>query len=104
MTETPELRRYKVYRTAVIYAVLAWLLGQSLQTFSGALGLDETTVDLIIITMVVGFVPTVIITWMIAPPPNQAAERRYAKRLKNALASIKRLGAIPDKQADSGQN
>ena len=83
--------------------MLACLLGLSLRTFSGALGLDETTVDLIIITIVLGLAPVVIITWMIAPP-NETAERRYAQQLKNALASVKRLRAIPDKQADSGQN
>jgi hypothetical protein len=104
MTRTPEPRRYRVYRTGAVYAALACLLGLSLRTFSGALGLDETTVDLIIITIVLGFVPVVIITWMIAPLPNETAERRYAQQLKNALASIKRLRAIPDKQTDSGQN
>lgn len=104
MPGTPEPRRYRVYQTGAVYALLAWLLGHSLRTFSGALGLDEATVDLIIITMVLGFMPTVIITWMFAPVPNEAAERRYAQRLKHALATVKRLGAIPDKQTDSGQN
>ena len=104
MPGTPEPRRYRAYQTGAVYALLAWLLGHSLRTFSGALGLDEATVDLIIITMVLGFMPTVIITWMIAPLSRETAARRYAQRLKYALASVERLGAVPDKQTDSGQN
>ena len=76
MSESNELHRYRVYRIGAIYAVLAWLLGQLLQTFSGRLPLDESTVDLIIVSLVFGFVPVVIISWMFA-------RRRQAKQSDN---------------------
>lgn len=104
MPRTPEPRRYRAYRTGAIYAILAWLVGQSLRTFSGTLGLDETTVDLIIITMVLGFAPAVIISWITTPLSDEAAERRYARRLKNALAPVQRFHAVPEKQTDTGKD
>ena len=73
MSESNELHRYRVYRIGAIYVVLAWLLGQLLQTFSGRLPLDESTVDLIIVSLIFGFVPVVIISWMFA-------RRRQAKQ------------------------
>jgi hypothetical protein len=47
-----------------------------LQSFSGRLPLDESTVDLIIVSLVFGFVPVVIISWMFA-------RRRQAKQPDN---------------------
>ena len=79
VSNSNELRRYRVYRIGAIYAVLAWLLGQMLQTFSGRLPLDESTVDLIIVTLVFGFVPVVIISWMFAHH-RQAKQSRNARR------------------------
>ena len=76
MSESNELQRYKVYRIGAVYAVLAWLLGQLLLSFSGRLPLDESTVDLIIVSLVFGFVPVVIISWMFA-------RRRQAKQSDN---------------------
>ena len=76
MSDSNELQRYKVYRIGAIYAVLAWLLGQLLLSFSGRLPLDESTVDLIIVSLVFGFVPVVIISWMFA-------RRRQAKQSDN---------------------
>ena len=46
--------------------MLAWLAGQLLLAFSARLHLDETTVDLIIIALVLGFIPVVILTSMFA--------------------------------------
>ena len=63
--------------------------------------LDENTADLIIITIALGFIPTVIITWMFAALPEGVAEMRYTERLKHTLAVAKRLGAVPDEQADT---
>jgi len=77
VSDSNELHRYRVYRIGAIYAVLAWLLGQLLLSYSGRLPLDESTVDLIIVALVFGFVPVVIISWMFA-------RRRQAKQPDNA--------------------
>jgi len=55
-----------VYRIGATYAVLAWLMGQLLLTFSESLQLDEATLDLIIVALVLGFIPVVILTSMLA--------------------------------------
>lgn len=104
MPKPPRPRRYKVYRVSAIYAVLAWLFLQLLQRFSDALRLDETTLDLITISLVLGILPVVIITWMFAAPKAETTRNRPAKRLEHALAMVERLRAVPDKQTDTGQN
>jgi len=45
---------------------MAWILGQLLLTFSGRLQLDEATLGLIIVALVLGFIPVVILTSMFA--------------------------------------
>ena len=104
MSKKPRPRRYKVYSVCAAYAVLAWLFVELLQKFAFALRLDETTLDLITITLVVGILPVVIITWMFAGPPAETSRNRSAQRLEHTLAMIKRLRAVPDKQTDTGQN
>lgn len=66
MSNSNQPRRYRVYRIGAIYAVLAWLMGQLLLTFSGKLQLDEATMDLIIVALVLGFIPVVILSSMFA--------------------------------------
>ena len=66
MSKSNQPRRYRVYRIGAIYAVLAWILGQLLLAFSGRLQLDEATLDLIIVALVLGFIPVVILTSMFA--------------------------------------
>ncbi len=66
MSKSSQPRRYRVYRIGAIYAILAWILGQLLLTFSGKLLLDEATLDLIIVALVLGFIPVIILTWMFA--------------------------------------
>jgi hypothetical protein len=101
VSQSPEPRRYAVYRVGTVYAVTAFLVAQLIGKFSGALHLDENTADLIIITIALGFVPTVMITWMFAALPAGIAKKRYTERLKHALAMAKRFSAVPDEQADT---
>ena len=64
MSKSTQPRRYRVYRIGAIYAVLAWIMGQLLLAFSGRLLLDEATLDLIIVALVLGFIPVVILSSM----------------------------------------
>lgn len=77
VSNSNQYRRYRVYRIGAIYAVVAWLMGQLLLAFSARLQLDEATVDLIIVALVLGFIPVVILTWMFA--------RYRARRSRNAV-------------------
>ena len=64
MSKSNQPRPYRVYRIGAIYAVLAWILGQLLLTFSARLQLDEATLDLIVVALVLGFIPVVVLTSM----------------------------------------
>ena len=101
MPKSPKPRRYAVYRVGTVYAVIAFLAAQLIERFAGVLRLDENTADLIIIAIALGFLPTVIITWMFAALAEGVAEMRYTKRLKHALSMAKRFRAVPDEQADT---
>lgn len=101
MSKSPEPRRYTAYRIGIIYAGVAFLAVQLVNTFSERLRLDENSADLIVIALALGFVPTVILTWMFAALPEGVAERRYLERLKHALALAKGLRAVPDDQANA---
>lgn len=96
MSKLPEPRRYRAFRSGIVYAVAAFLAAQLVERFSAALRLDENSADLIIIALALGLVPTVIITWMLSAAPEGAA-----RRSKHALSMSERLRAVPDEQADA---
>jgi len=58
-----ELKRRKVVRVAVAYAVVAWLLIQVVATIEGALKLPDWADTLTIILLAVGFPVAVILAW-----------------------------------------
>jgi len=101
VSKIPEPRRYRAYRIGIVYAGVAFLAAQLINRFSDGLRLDENSADLIIISLALGLVPTVILTWMFAELPDGVAERRYIERLKHALAVAKGLRAVPDDQANA---
>lgn len=96
MSKLPEWRRYRVYGIGTVYAIVAFLAAQLIERFSAALRLDDNSADLIIITLALGLVPTVIITWMLSASPEGAAEGS-----KHALSTAECLRAVPDEQADA---
>lgn len=104
MSKLPEPRRYTAYRIGIVYAGVALLVAQLIKTFSDALRLDDNSADLIIIALALGFVPTVILTWMFVALPDGVAEKRYIERLKHALAVAKGFRAVPDDQANTDPN
>jgi len=101
VSKLPEPQRYTAYRIGIIYAGVAFIAAQLIKTFSESLRLDDNSADLIIIALALGFVPTVILTWMFAALPDGVAEKRYVERLKHTLAMTKGLRAVPDDQADT---
>lgn len=58
-----ELRRRRVYRVALVYAVVAWILLQLGSTVVEPLRLPEWTMPLLIVLVVLGFVLALILTW-----------------------------------------
>jgi len=70
-----ELQRRKVIRTAIAYAVIAWLLLQVSDVLVPALNLPNWTVRLVTLLLILGFPLAVVLAWIIEPAGASIAER-----------------------------
>ena len=59
-----ELKRRNVFRVAIAYLALAWLLTEVSGTLFPAFGIPEWGVRFVVIVFALGFVPAVIISWV----------------------------------------
>ncbi|NNF48809.1 MAG: tetratricopeptide repeat protein [Woeseiaceae bacterium] len=64
-----ELKRRNVLRVAAAYIVAAWLLIQVAETIFPLFGFDDTPARIVVITLMVLFVPAVIIAWVFELTP-----------------------------------
>jgi adenylate cyclase len=64
-----ELRRRNVFRVAVIYLVSAWLLIQIVETTFPAFGFGVVAIRVAVIVAGIGFIPTLILTWVFEITP-----------------------------------
>lgn len=62
------LKRRRLYRIAVAYAVIAWLAVQVADVLLPALFLPEWSVRLVLIMALLGFVPAMLIAWAVGGP------------------------------------
>lgn len=58
-----ELKRRKVFRVAAGYIISAWVIIQVVETIFPAFGLDTSAFRMLVIILVIGLVPTVILSW-----------------------------------------
>ena len=65
-----ELKRRNVIRISMAYLAGAWLLVQVADTVIPWLGLDDTVGRILLIVLIVGFVPTVVATWLFEWTPD----------------------------------
>lgn len=63
MSLLDELQRRKVFRVATGYVIVAWVLLQVVDTIFPAFGLDAAAFRMLVITLVIGLIPTVILAW-----------------------------------------
>ena len=84
-----EIRRRNVHRVALAYVAAAWLLIQVVETLFPVFGLSDTAIRTVVIALGIGFVPAVILSWVLewtpeglqrdgeitAPPPAARARR-----------------------------
>src|SRR3954451_2235281 len=93
MSATPmvffsELKRRNVYKVAVTYAVVAWLLIQiATQTFP-FFEVPNWAVRLVIILLVLGLAPVVIVAWGFELTPEGAYYDRTPSRLEETKAAV----------------
>jgi TolB-like protein/Tfp pilus assembly protein PilF len=59
-----ELKRRNVFRVAIAYLALAWLLTEVSGTLFPAFGVPEWGIRFVVIVFVLGFVPALIISWV----------------------------------------
>ena len=84
-----ELKRRHVYRVAVAYVVLSWLLLQVVNNLTPALRLPDWTPTLVVVLLLIGFPLTVLATWAreLAPADAEASKTVVAK-LDYALIGV----------------
>ena len=58
-----ELQRRKVFRVTAGYVLASWVLIQVVETIFPAFGLDDEAFRLLVITLSIGLVPVVILSW-----------------------------------------
>jgi adenylate cyclase len=98
-----ELKRRNVFRAALAYAAVAWLLIQVAETTFPAFGLDDGTLRVLIVGLAVGFVPAVVLAWIFELTPegwkrdkdldrDGALSRRTNHLLDRAIVVLLALG------------
>ena len=98
-----ELQRRNVIRVAITYIVAAWVLLQVMELASDAFGAPEWVLKMFIVALALGFLPTVIFSWVfeLTPEglkresevaPEESVTAHTAKRLN--IAVIVLLGAV----------
>jgi TolB-like protein/Tfp pilus assembly protein PilF len=64
-----ELKRRNVLRVAIFYLAGSWLLIQVLETLFPIFRLDETSIQIVVIIVAIGFVPALILSWVFELTP-----------------------------------
>ena len=94
-----ELKRRKVFQTAVIYAAAAWLLLQVAQLLLEMFGVPAWGLKLVFVLLVIGFPLALILSWMhqltpqglrreVDPPPGEPAAHNPARTVDVARPGI----------------
>jgi len=73
-----ELRRRKVIRVAVVYAVVAWVLIQVAQATFPPLNLPQWTITLVIMLAILGFPISIAMAWALERTPEGVRRERPA--------------------------
>lgn len=64
MSLVSELNRRNVLRVGAAYVVAAWLLIQVAETIFPLFGFDETPARIVVIVLAIGFIPTLVLSWV----------------------------------------
>ena len=86
-----ELRRRNVFRAAVAYAAVAWLLMQVAEVTFPAFGLSERALRLLIIVLAIGSVPAVTLAWVFELTPEGLKRESELDRSGALVARTNRL-------------
>jgi TolB-like protein len=105
MSVITELKRRNVLRVAAAYIALAWLVVQVLDTLAPMFGLSEAAARLIVISMAIGLVPVLVVSWLFELTPEgfrresdvkhaARASRDSARRLDRAIIGLLAVAVV----------
>lgn len=80
MSLVSELRRRNVFRVAAAYLVVGWLLTEVLTTILPTLGAPEWLAKAVILVFALGFIPTVVFSWVYELTPDGIKRDRDINR------------------------
>ena len=90
-----ELKRRNVLRVALVYLAVSWLLIQVLETLFPIFRLDETSIQIVVIIIAIGFIPALILSWVFEMTPEGLKRDKDVDRSAPAtIASGKGLDKI----------
>lgn len=69
MSFISELKRRNVIRVALAYLAGSWLLIQILETLFPIFGIQETSIRVVVVALLIGFVPVLIAAWIFELAP-----------------------------------
>ena len=99
-----ELKRRNVYKVAVAYAVVGWLVMQIAATVVPALHLSDTITSAVVVLVILGFPIALILAWAfeITPegikraediPPNESITRKTGRKLVGLTIALAVIAA-----------
>jgi TolB-like protein len=90
-----ELKRRNVFRVAIAYLALAWLLIEVSGTLFPAFGIPDWGFRFVVILFAIGFIPTLVISWAYElTPDGLKREQEVVRDPSVSRASIKRLDGV----------
>ena len=96
-----ELRRRNVFKVAIVYAVVAWLVAQVVSVIQEPLHLPPWFTTAVIVLLIIGFPFAVILAWAFELTP-QGIKRTEGKEEAGSLASEPGSEPVPALPADTG--
>jgi len=90
-----ELKRRNVFRVAIAYLALAWLLTEVAGTLFPAFGIPDWGVRFVVIVFSLGFIPTMVFSWVYElTPEGLKREKDIAREVSITHLTAKRLDGI----------
>ena len=90
-----ELKRRNVLRVGIFYLAGSWLLIQVLETLFPIFRLDETSIQIVVIILGIGFIPALILSWVFElTPEGLKRDKDVDRSAPAATASGKGLDKI----------
>ncbi len=75
-----ELKRRNVFRVGAAYAVVSWLLIQVAETIFPLFGFGDAPARVVVVTLAIGFVPALILSWIFEWTPDGLRKERDVER------------------------